>query len=276
METTTTTATTTNATPPTPEPKAQGFGDVLKHRAPLAPMPEPKSKSAATAEPTAPPPPAKEPVATPPVTTSAAVAPVVDAAPPAPTTVPVKAVQAERFKRQEAERMLAEATAELASLRGAPEPTAVPADGDVASRFEEKFLAMSHAQAKQAHAGDFDEKWAAFQELAQDENGAITPLGRAILDSPHPGEAAYQAGRNHLFTKKYGSDPDAMRSAIRKENEDEMRARITEEVEARFKGKIERKNLEPTDILSGGVSGGDSGAVAAIGFTQVLAARRRR
>lgn len=157
---------------------------------------------------------------------------------------------AERERRQRAESEAAQLRAELERLRNSETVTAEPAEVTEvaqAKKVLERVAAVSEQQARIAHS-DFDEKYAAFAEAAV-ENPAIY---HTVMAADLPGEAAYQAGKTILLSKKYGwetlSDPEKLRSALLKEVRAEWEAKQKADELANTKAVAADKAKTPTDI----------------------------
>lgn len=139
----------------------------------------------------------------------------------------LKALMAEREKRQALE-------AQLAQTQNQEQPPGFDWDNpeqtiaSVEQRFEQKMqmnlLNLSEAQAQNRH-DDYDQKFQVFKEMSK-ENPALV---QAMLQQPDPAEFAYQTATKRLFTDEVGSNPQ--------EYEDKLRAKIRLEVEEEFKQK---------------------------------------
>ncbi len=183
----------------------------------------------------------------------------------------LKGIQAERSRRQFAENRLKEVEAELLQFKG--EPAAPPQRAVSDPAIERKLLTISETSARTAHP-DYTEKFQVFATEAE-SNPALYQM---VMESDHPGEAAYQAGKNLMVQKKYGTDPEAMVKKIREETETEMKAKIRAELETEIKGKVQAKNNQPKNILAGrAAGGGETGEVPPIiGFGQLLQRRSKK
>lgn len=128
------------------------------------------------------------------------------AAPPAAEekTVPTKALQEERRKRQELEQRLAEIEARQQPQQ--PPPSVWEDERGAFQHFGQEVvgtavqqatfnarLDMSEMMVRQAHADDFDEKKATFMQLMAEVPG----LQQRALQDPHPWNFAYQYVTNH-------------------------------------------------------------------------------
>jgi hypothetical protein len=183
----------------------------------------------------------------------------------------LKGIQAERQKRQAAERERDELRAQIAQLTGqtvTEEITEQPQRPDPVT--ERRILTISENNARRAHS-DFEEKFKTFAAEAE-KNPALYDV---VMGSDDPGEAAYQAGKTLQLQQKYGTDPEAMVSKVKEETETQMRDRIRKEVEAEMKEKISTKNNEPKNILAGRSAGKvEQETVPALTFSQLLAKRK--
>ncbi len=125
----------------------------------------------------------------------------------------------------------------------------------------------SEAQARRTHQ-DFDVALKAYEDAIQAGNQSLL----AHLNSPDPGEAVYQAGKQILFTKQYGTTPDQIRASFEKE----LAPKIKAQVEAELLGKLKGKQQQPTNILSARAAGGDSKPEwRPAGFADVLGKTKR-
>lgn len=157
-----------------------------------------------------------------------------------PTQVPLKALEEERRKRQEAQEHFRRLELELAELRGRVDSRSPQAQQEEPEDFEEAFYsnpqdyisrvvsqavdgnryAMSEQIARDTFP-DFDEKLAAFEEAVK-----TNPMYAAQLrQHPHPGKFAYEVGKTMLETREIGS-LDELREKIRQEE----RARLEQEL----------------------------------------------
>lgn len=169
--------------------------------------------------------------------------------------VPYAAMKAEREKRQERERELADARRELEALRGSqngqvPQPqqgTQIWEDPDgfvnqriqhVAAGFRNQLLNMSEAMARDAYP-DYDQIFEQVQDYCRSNPAA----GQQILASPNPAMAAYKFGKK-LAELKAMQNPDEYRQKMKAQ----LRAEI--EAEARAKEDAKRKAAEsvPPDL----------------------------
>lgn len=149
----------------------------------------------------------------------------------------------ERRQRQELQRKYEQLAAQMAQQRQAPAPqpqedpeTAYYANPvewtrrqleqrEAALRTEvaKTRIDVSEAHARRAHA-DYEEKAAAFAELAQRDPRLLAQLGQEA----DPGEWAYQMGKIYLFSREVGTDPEAWREKER----ERLRAELTEQAQA--------------------------------------------
>lgn len=182
----------------------------------------------------------------------------------------LKALQAERRKRQELE-------AELKTLRGETrEPQTYYEDPEkfiegqvrsVEKKYEDKIIAMSESMARQAHP-DFDEQWKSFEEAAA-HNPKLIDIA---FNSENPGEEAYQLGKKFAFTKKYGTEPDEIRKNIEKE----IYANVQKQVQADFEKKLSAKRNQPTSISSARAASGETEAYVSPTWGDALGKKRKR
>lgn len=174
------------------------------------------------------------------------------------TMVPVKALKAEREKRQIAEALLAEREATVPQVQEAPAfDEAEPANPQVRA-LEDRFLNLSQTAAKRAHPEDFDPAYAAFVEASNSN----PELARIVVGSEDPGEAAYSVGKNLLLQKKYGlkslGDMEGFRAAVEKEAREDERKKVTAEFQANLTAKAAQRSKTPTDITQGRAAGGST------------------
>ena len=157
-------------------------------------------------------------------------------APPAEKPAPVESPEvaafkqaaiSERQKRQELERQLAEIR-----QAQAPQPPAYDEDphaafdalrNEVSTVVTNARLDLSEDLARERHA-DFDEKFALFEQMVQDNPHLLSEIGRAT----NPAERMYTIAANHQKLQQAGS-LDALK--------EQMRAELRAEIEADMKAK---------------------------------------
>lgn len=185
----------------------------------------------------------------------------------------LKGIQAERKRRQALEEEVKQLRSQLQTpdiyspvIEEVPQPSLSHPD------FENKVLTISETQARAAHP-DFQEKFDLFMEATVNNPS----LAQQIMQSDHPGEAAYQAGKILQVQKKYGTTLDEQIENIRKETESNLRAKLRAEIEAEMTGKVAQKLNHPTNILSGrSASGGDGrGSFQQSSFRDLLGNKSR-
>lgn len=184
----------------------------------------------------------------------------------------LKALTAERKKRQGLEEQLSQYQQNLQSQSYVPEtyeqaPPQVSTEAE--QRLNNRLIAMSEMQVKSTHP-DYDEKFNVFAAEAT----ANPALYESVMSSDHPALAAYQAGKALLVHKKYGTDLDKVIDGVRKETEAELRKQIRAEIEQEFSGKVAARAKAPTNISAVG-----SSSPTDEGFTQsswATALKRRR
>lgn len=153
--------------------------------------------------------------------------------------VPLKALEAERKKRQTAETNLEQATAKPAL----PAPDVIEdqkgfedhLSGTVDQKLANQRFSMSKIMAKGAYE-DYDDMEQVFMEAAQ-ENPA---LASALQAHEHPSEFAYQEGKKIMAMKEFGTDPVAYKEQVRQEVEAEVRDKLKAEAEAAAEGNALR------------------------------------
>jgi hypothetical protein len=98
-----------------------------------------------------------------------------------------------------------------------------------------------------------------------------------IMNSDHPGEAAYQAGKTLMIQKKYGTTLDEQIENIRNETREELKKSLRAEIEAEMSGKVASKLNHPTNILSARSAGGGDGksAFQPASFRDLLSKKQR-
>lgn len=167
----------------------------------------------------------------------------------------LKGMQAERKRRQALEEEVRQLRSQLNAPQDIYTPAVeeVPQSNQIPPDYENKVLTISETQARAAHP-DFQEKFDLFMEAT-----ASNPtLAQMVMNSDHPGEAAYQAGKTLMIQKKYGTSLDEQIENIRKETREELKKQLRAEVEAELSGKVATKLNQPTNILSArSASGGD-------------------
>lgn len=188
--------------------------------------------------------------------------------------VPVKAVQAERKKRQEVQQRLMELQRQNEELMAqgsiAPDTSALEADT------KKQMMAIADISSRAIHP-DYQEKFDAFQSAVFDGEQINSSLYESIINSDHPGEAAYNAGKQILFIKKYGTDLDSQVKALKEETRAELKEELRKEVEAEMLGKIQTKQNQPTNLLTTRSAGSPSDRpFVQPSFGDVLQAKRRR
>lgn len=128
--------------------------------------------------------------------------------------VPLAALQDERQKRQALERQFEAFRQEVtqAHQRETPKPPDMFEDPEgylrhMEQSFDEKLISrvmgMAEAQSRATH-GDFDEALAAFGDAVR----ANPVLSHQLRQAAHPGEFAYQVGKQALMMREIG-DPEA-------------------------------------------------------------------
>jgi len=184
----------------------------------------------------------------------------------------LKGIQAERKRRQALEEELKELKSRYQSenlyspvIEEVPQTHSQP-------DFENKVLTISETQARAAHP-DFQEKFDLFMEATVNNPS----LAQMIMNSDHPGEAAYQAGKTLQVQKKYGNTLDEQIENIRKETREELKKSLRAEIEAEMSGKVATKLNHPTNILSArSASGGDGrGSFQPASFRDLLGNKSR-
>lgn len=193
-------------------------------------------------------------------------APVVTTTPePAEERVPMAAVIAERRKRQELERRIAEyeraqQPAQPQSFYEAPDEFV----NQVEARATQRLHAALEAQAREVYQ-DYDEVFNELNEYAQD-NPACVPQ---IMNSPNPALAAYKFGKQ-LRELKEMQDPAAYRQKI----EAEVRTKLEAEYLARDEAKRKAAEAVPPD-LSAVRSSRDSEVIADDSLDSILQGRKK-
>ena len=175
---------------------------------------------------------------------------------PAPQTQPesdkavsgvLKGIQAERRKRQQLERELSEMKQRISQYETPAYQEPQYTDAQVEqpeSKTEMRILSISESSARASHP-DYQEKFEAFYKEATQN----PQLYQMVINSDHPGESAYQAGKTLLIQQKYGVDFDTQYSKIKEELTAELTPKLRAEIEAQFTGKVQSKLNQPTNIL---------------------------
>jgi hypothetical protein len=159
-------------------------------------------------------------------------------------TVPLKALQAERTKRQELEQRLKELEDRAKAPEPEPKPIPNPAVDPAAyhAHIQEQqantLLNVSEILARQRYA-DLDEKIAAFREEA-DRNPA---LYHELFRQKDPYDWVYQQGKARLALKEIGTDPEAYRQKVIQETEASLREKLRAEVMAEL-GIVPQSNQD--------------------------------
>lgn len=154
-----------------------------------------------------------------------------DAAPPAAPveqpraekTVPLKAVEDERRKRQELERKLAEyeaafqqqkqqQPAEPPNWELEPSQAAQAMQAQIQTRLYQQAVYTSERILRQQHP-DYDEAATVFAEVARNDSS----LAAEVFQHPFPAEFAYQHGKRLMLLKEIGDDPEAYRQKLREQ-----------------------------------------------------------
>lgn len=184
---------------------------------------------------------------------------------PAEERVPVAAVIAERKKRQELERRLAEyernqQQTQPQSFYEAPDEFV----SQVEQRATQRLHAALEAQAREVYP-DYDEVFSELTTYAE-ENPACVPQ---IMGSPNPALAAYKFGKQ-LRELKDMQDPAAYRQKV----EAEVRAKLEAEYTAREEAKRKAAEAVPPD-LSAVRSSRDSEVIADDSLDSILSSRKK-
>lgn len=173
--------------------------------------------------------------------------------------VPYKAMKAERDKRKEREKRIAELEAEISKARPpakqeappveqAPEPTFwEDPDTYIANRvsksereLQHRFLVEREDDMREKHK-DYDEVIEKVKEYGQTNPAAL----QQVFAAPNPAKAGYQLGKKLLELKQM-EDPAAYRARI----ESEVRAQIAKEAEEEASGKQRKADAIPPDLSS--------------------------
>lgn len=154
-----------------------------------------------------------------------------DAAPPAAPveqpraekTVPLKAVEDERRKRQELERKVAEYEAMFQQQKQQPpaeppnwelEPSqaAQAMQAQIQTRLYQQAVYTSERILRQQHP-DYDDAATVFAEVARNDPA----LAAEVFQHPFPAEFAYQHGKRLMLLREIGDDPEAYRQKLREQ-----------------------------------------------------------
>lgn len=163
----------------------------------------------------------------------------------------LKAVQAERAKRQELEARLLAAESQKtppADYGEDPERFVSEHMAELERKFQRRLVDMSEVFSRNTHP-DFQEKYDLFAEATVNNR----PLLETILASDFPAEAAYQAGKQILIEKKYGRDFEAQKKKI----VEETTKNLEKQIEEKLLAKLKDKSNQPTNILSARAAGGE-------------------
>jgi hypothetical protein len=147
--------------------------------------------------------------------------------------VPVAALTAERAKRQELERRIAEMQAQMEATKAQPAPEQLPNPASDPAGYHAAIqrtllnerMNVSETIARTRYA-DLDEKVAAFREEAE-KNPA---LAGQLFAQPDPYGWAYEQGRRILAMKEIGPDPAAFREKVASELRATIRAELLAEL----------------------------------------------
>lgn len=172
-------------------------------------------------------------------------------APPAEKPAPIESPEiaafkqaaiAERQKRQELERQIAELRQSQA-----PQPPAFDVDphaafdalrNEVSTVVTNARLDLSEDLARERHP-DFDEKFAIFEQMVQENPHVLTEISRAS----NPAERMYTIASNHQKLQQAGS-LDALKEQMRAE----LRAEIEAELKAREDADAKKRAALPTTL----------------------------
>ncbi len=210
--------------------------------------------------------PAPETIAETVVATPATPAPEVTTTPePAEERVPMAAVIAERRKRQELERRIAEyernqQQTQPQSFYEAPDEYVQ----QIETRATQRLHAALEAQAREVYP-DYDEVFNELSEYAE-QNPACVPQ---ILQSPNPALAAYRFGKQ-LRELKDMQDPAAYRQKV----EAEVRSKLEAEYLAKEEAKRKAAEAVPPD-LSAARSSRDSEVMPDDSLDSILSSRKK-
>lgn|GEM_PF-4669391 len=186
----------------------------------------------------------------------------------------VKGLQAERKKRQEAQQQLMDLQKRNEELEA---QGLQPVDtSHIDAQMKNKILAISESSAKLSHP-DYAEKYAAFEAAVYDGPEINRLLYDSVVNSDHPGESAYEAGKMILFQREHGVRLDDQVKSIEAKAIAREREKIRKEVEAELHGKIQTKQNQPTNLLTSRAAG-SSGEVPFVqpSMGDVLGHKRRR
>lgn len=154
----------------------------------------------------------------------------------------LRALQTERAKRQELEQQLG---------------GAVPADhaASVTQTLQAQYLTLSENAARR-HYKDFDQVYGEFLR----EVGNNDQLRDTVLQSPDPGEAAYQAGLQVKLVRELGpeviSNPYRLLEKGEERGYAKAKAELTKEYELKLSARAGEKQQTPTDISKARSTGG--------------------
>lgn len=161
-----------------------------------------------------------------------------------PKMVPLDVLLKERDKwRTRAEELESQ-------IQSAPQPEPVEYDEDpygyvnqMESRLNSKLsdmkMSMSETVVKQL-IPDYDDKLGFYAKYAQQN----PQLVQQVQQSDNPALLAYNLGKQFETQEKYGSDPDAMRKAIRAEVEAELK----KDYEKRMTSNLQAAAKQPTNV----------------------------
>ena len=166
---------------------------------------------------------------------------------PTSQTVPLKALESERHKRQELERRLAALESQNDQLHSdepeidpllEPEKFVEESEKRVTSKVDNDMFNMRVEMSQmmlRSQFEDYDEVEAVFLEAAE-KNPA---LAIQLRQSPMPAQFAYQEGQRLKFLNSIGDDPKSYEQKIREEE----RAKVLEEL------KTQSSDQEKTDAV---------------------------
>jgi hypothetical protein len=187
--------------------------------------------------------------------------PVAQAAPGAATPavedtkdrVPVAALTAERSKRQELERRIAQMQAQMEAAKAQPAPKQLPnpaSDPEGYHAAIQQTLLNERMNVSETIARtrftDLDEKVAAFREEAE-KNPA---LAGQLFAQPDPYGWAYEQGRRILAMREIGPDPAAFREKVASELRDAIRAELMAELGVATAEQSDEKPTVPVSMAS--------------------------
>lgn len=193
-----------------------------------------------------------------------------EAAPPAaeePVTVPVKALQEERRKRQELEQQIAEVTQRIQQQPPQPAPDMWEDTQGWQQHFGSEVVStavqqatlnarldMSEMMVRQAHP-DFEDRKAAFIQLMNETPG----LRERALNDAHPWNFAYNYVTNHERMQQL--------SAV---NVTELEARLREEIKAELAAEQKAAPPIPDTLADAQSARGSTQAVHVPSFEEIL------